>query len=53
MRPPGYLPGQRRQHSLHGMPRTSVSETTEEPMEHDAPHPSTIDPDPDEEWPDG
>lgn len=25
---------------------------TEEMVEHDAPHPSTIDPDPDEEWPD-
>lgn len=25
--------------------------TTEEPMEHGAPHPSAIDPDPDETWP--
>jgi hypothetical protein len=24
----------------------------EEPMEHDAPHPSTIDPDESEDWPD-
>lgn len=22
----------------------------EEPMEHDSPHPSTVEPDPDEEW---
>lgn len=27
-------------------------EPTEEAMEHTAPHPSSIEPDPDEEWPD-